>query len=187
MEHIINNPITSEECFERALKSVLLHEGGYSDNPDDPGGATNFGITQKELSRIYKIIGIPPNVGELDENDAAIYYRSQWWDMYHFYALNSVPVACKLFDMAVNIGITASVKMLQLECNRIGYSISVDGAMGANTIGTVNRITNSGKEEDLLDSLVERNRTYYENLVKYNTKLKVFLDGWLNRAAYRGT
>ncbi len=182
----MNNKITAQERFDAAFDDLLEHEGGYSNNPYDPGGPTNFGITQKELTRVYKQLNLPEVVKSLTVDEAATYYKSQWWDKYHYEAINSLAIASKLFNMAVNMGPSAATRLIQESCNYLGYPIRMDGILGAETFGVINQICLYGMEEDLMGDLIDNQKWYYEQLVDAKPKLEVFLKGWLNRAAYEG-
>lgn len=181
------NPITSEERFAVALKAVIEHEGGYSNNPDDSGGKTNFGITQKELLKVSEILKIPSDVKILTKEDAAIYYKTEWWDRYHFNAINSVPISCKIFDMTINIGPSAAFKILQKACTYLNKPLPIDGIMGTITIGIVNRLCIDGHEQEIIDALIDTQKKYYIDIIKHNPKQGIFLKGWLKRAEYKGS
>src|SRR5207244_1797640 len=91
-------------AFERAVARVLGDEGGYADNPSDPGGETKFGISKREYPQL--------DIAALTRADAiAIYYRD-WWQRYRYSELPG-PIAAKVFDLAVNIGPAHAVRCLQ--------------------------------------------------------------------------
>ena len=102
-----------DKLFESALHVVLQHEGGYIDNPDDPGGATKYGITQKSLNSCCASLDIPGKVENLTPADAAIYYKNEWWNKYNYSKIKSEKIARKLFDMAVNMGSYKANKIIQ--------------------------------------------------------------------------
>ena len=67
--------------FERALPRILAHEGGYVDDPRDPGGATNKGITHKTYSGWLRSKGLPDkNVRYISDAEVAAIYRQNYWD-----------------------------------------------------------------------------------------------------------
>ena len=91
--------------FDRALKVVLSHEGGFANNPADPGGATNYGITAATLGA-WRGLGRPAKDGEvltMTLEEAGAIYRSRYWRP-EYDLIDSDLVAIKIFDMAVNMG-----------------------------------------------------------------------------------
>jgi len=180
---MIQDVLTPQERFDYALNILLQDEGGYSDNPDDPGGATNLGITQEDLDDYHIKFGLPANVKDLTYDDAAKFYKIMWWDRFHYDAINSLHIATKIFDLAVNIGACEAHKLLQNALSYSGYSeIKVDGILGPKTISAVNECTLHGREEDLMENICEGASAYYKTIIEENTKLYKFLNGWLKRA-----
>ena len=97
----------------RALEYVLQWEGGYSNDPVDHGGETNYGITQITLNRYIKShpgTKVPDRVKKLSVKDAEEIYRNEYWK---FDGIRDQSIATKLFDMSVNMGVGTAVKMLQ--------------------------------------------------------------------------
>src|SRR5690606_39725856 len=86
----------TDERFLRAVEVVLEHEGGYVNDPRDPGGETNWGISKRAYPDL--------DIANLTRTDAiAIYYRD-WWQRYEYDRLKDDAVVTKLLDMAVNMG-----------------------------------------------------------------------------------
>jgi lysozyme family protein len=147
--------------FDIAIKTVLANEGGLCNVGDDPGGLTNFGISQKSYPNI-DIRALTP------ETAAAIYKRDFW----HYDAVQSQAMATKIFDMSVNMG-HAAIRILQT-C----LGITVDGLWGPGTCAAVN-----AAGDDLLNTYRNALSQHYQNLVLANPALAQFLKGWLRRAA----
>jgi lysozyme family protein len=100
------------ENFECALALTLQFEGGYSDHPADPGGATNMGITRATLTRAR---GRPVGKAEimaLSRKEAAAIYRRLYWDAVRADELPS-GLDIAMFDFAVNSGPAAACKALR--------------------------------------------------------------------------
>src|SRR6516165_6284529 len=96
-----------DDNFDTCLAFTLKEEGGYSDNPADPGGATNMGITLAT----YRQWSDNPNLGpvqvqDMTERTARAIYRSLYWNPLRADAL-PVGVDLSVFDMGVNAGIWA--------------------------------------------------------------------------------
>ena len=112
--------------FDAAFKRLIGHEGGYVNHPSDPGGATNFGISK----RSYPGEDI---AGMTLERAKTIYKRDFWGPA----ACDALPDAVRfdVFDMAVNSGVRAAVRMLQ---EAIGET--ADGVVGPKTLQAVQSI-----------------------------------------------
>jgi lysozyme family protein len=118
--------------FDRALARVLVYEGGISNNPNDPGGLTNRGITQGTynswLSRqqrpLRSVIGIQPN-------EVAAIYKTDYWDRIGGDDLPSGVDFC-MFDAAVNSGVGGATKWAQAI-----LSLTVDGDFGPKTLQAI--------------------------------------------------
>ncbi len=82
--------------FEKAVKVVLSHEGGYVNRASDPGGETKFGISQATYPNL--------DIKSLTEADAKAIYRADWWDHFEYGRFGNHAVALKVFDHALNIG-----------------------------------------------------------------------------------
>lgn len=109
---------------------VLRHEGGFVDDPNDPGGATNMGVTQDTLDRVrgqLKRVSLPESVRNLTQPQAEAIYRFDYWRPI---AANEMPrgIDIAAFDMAVNQGVEDAVRALQQAAGA-----KVDGIMGPNT------------------------------------------------------
>ncbi len=99
--------------FAQALALVLVHEGGKSDDPHDPGGKTNWGITHIDYDAYRKSKGLPlQDVYLMTDVERDDIYRSMYWDPVHGDDLPS-GLDYVIFDGGVNSGISQSVKWLQ--------------------------------------------------------------------------
>ena len=177
-----DEPVTPAGRFAYALSFLLHDEGGFTDDPDDPGGATNLGITQNDLSLVASKLHLPANVQSLTRNDAATYYKAIWWDRHNYNAINSLIIATKVFDIAVNMGAERAHTLLQKALHCVGYGLKLDGILGAKTIAATNECCLHGRQDDLLDELREESVHYYQLITEENPKLYKFLKGWLTRA-----
>jgi lysozyme family protein len=110
---------------------VIGLEGGYVDNPADPGGATNFGITQKflDMARSANVtMGLPASVADLTQAQAASLYRTVQWAAVQGDSLPS-PLALLAFDTAVNEGQARAALILQQ-----ALGVTPDGVIGPQTL-----------------------------------------------------
>jgi lysozyme family protein len=93
----------ARENFDRALRLVLLHEGGFVDHPRDPGGATNLGVTLATYSRWIGRQATKAELRRLTPRDVAPIYRKGFWDAVRADDLPS-GLDYATFDYAVNSG-----------------------------------------------------------------------------------
>lgn len=181
--------LTPYEKFNIAVTFVLKHEGKFSYNKNDPGDETNYGISV----RFLKMAGLDINedgkinikdILAIDENVAKKIYKRYWWDVYNYEAIDDISICSKVFDLAINIGQISAVKILQNALMWYIYpsSIKVDGILGQLTINYVNDLCKANRGTRLLNQIIKESCDYYQNLVKKNIKLYVFLGGWINRA-----
>jgi lysozyme family protein len=168
--------------FDDAIPTMLRHEGGFENDPNDPGGITNFGVSLRWL----KAQGL---LEELEDEDhtqdvlvvmktmtraqATAFYKSYWWNFYRYGTIKAQPVATKVFDTAVNLGASRAHRFLQA-----ATGLPQDGVLGLKTLAEVN----SSPSAQLVVKLQSYQATYYRALVIKNPKLDKFLGGWLNRA-----
>lgn len=115
--------------FDLAAELVRIHEGGLVDHPNDPGGRTNFGITQATLDASRELYAtLPATVDELLWEQAKFIYRHHYWEPIRGDDLQ-LAISLMVFDCAVNQGVARSVRFLQQ-----ALSVKVDGWMGAKTL-----------------------------------------------------
>lgn len=158
--------------FERALPIILRAEGGYVNDPDDPGGETNFGITTRTYHAFLKRSGHQPrSVKEISEDEVrAIYWYSYWVPA----QCDRLPWPLKLihFDCAVNTGVSAAIRQLQR-----ALGLQDDGIMGPITVA---RCAPAGPRESYR-YLLERAFFYRSVARRTPTSAKFLAGGWLGR------
>lgn len=114
--------------FQRALSLVLKHEGGWADNPKDPGGATMRGVTIGTFRRYVKPNATKDDLRKITDQQIATVYRRQFWDAVSGAELPD-GIDYAVFDFAVNSGPTRAAQYLQ---NVVG--VTQDGKIGPATI-----------------------------------------------------
>lgn len=118
--------------FNKALARVLVYEGGYSNNPKDPGGATMKGITQGTYNSWRSRHGQgPASVANISDADVAAIYKADYWDRIHGDNLPSGVDFC-MFDAAVNSGVGGATKWAQAV-----MGLNTDGDMGPKTLAAI--------------------------------------------------
>lgn len=128
---------TVTDRVARIAREIVAREGGYVNDPDDPGGATNFGVTIHTMRRL----GIDLNGdGKVTEADVRALTRAQAVDIFidHYFrrpGIAALPGVLQesVFDMYVNAGSNA-VRLLQRLLCKMGHDTAVDGQIGPQTI-----------------------------------------------------
>lgn len=162
--------------FEKALKDGLVYEGGLVDDPDDPGGRTNKGITQKNYDKYRKEKGLPQqDVANIGDSEVRDIYQTKYWNNN---CDNLTPrLARAHYDWSINHGNSGATKTLQ-------------GVLGVPQTGTFDQATKDklnealkdpGSEDKLLDQYLRARENWYNNRVATKPSQAKFLKGWLNR------
>ncbi len=167
--------------FDYAFEQTLCLEGGYSDDPADRGGRTNWGITEATLKDAYKrgLIGTS-DVAQLNKDEARMIYKADYWDALRLDSVLSPAIAAEIFDTAVNMGRSAAVKILQEALNYLSESLAVDGAMGMKTLEALNKWS-SKDERALMVCLNGFQFMRYVGIIEMNASQKRFARGWTKR------
>jgi len=121
-----------KENFDECFKNMLVSEGGYVDHPQDPGGRTNLGVTQRVWE---EWMGRPVTEKEMRALTPIMVkplYKRKYWDAVRADDLMAGVDYC-VFDVAVNSGPGRAIKFLQ---SAVG--VTVDGGFGSNTLAAVN-------------------------------------------------
>lgn len=176
--------------FGEILCRALRLEGNYSDDPVDAGGETVRGIARNywpdwegwEIVDARKAASETPYTTELDPLVEA-HYRRYFWTPLRGDSINSLEIASRLFDIAVNMGTSRAAKFLQEALNllnRNGKSwdeLIEDGLIGPRTLGILNK-AESLHVTRLLEAL---QGMHYIQLVRRRPTQERFLRGWLSR------
>lgn len=158
-----------ESNFPRALKLVLKHEGGFVDHPNDPGGATNKGVTIGTYRRYVNRKGTVADLKRITDAQVAAVYKRHYWDKVRGDALPS-GIDYAVFDFAVNSGPARAAKYLQ----RV-LGVSQDGAIGLATIAAAARADSRKVVERLCDDRM----AFLKRLKHWPT----FKNGWTSRVS----
>ncbi len=167
---------------EQMIDDILRREGGFVDHPNDRGGPTKYGVTQRTLSQYIGRAALRSEVERMSEDVARDIYQTNYFVAPRIDRLPDT-IQAFAFDCAVNHGPRRAIKFVQSVCNQAGVepSLDIDGAMGPNT-----RKAAFWAEQTMgpvfLKALVEERRNFYYAIVNANPSQKVFLRGWLRRA-----
>lgn len=179
------------QSVRQIATAIVGREGGYVNDPDDPGGATNFGVTIHTMRRL----GLDLNEdGRVDVRDVRSLSRSQAVDIFirHYFDAPRIgelpdPLHPSVFDMFVNAGGNA-IRILQQLLNEMGYPASVDGVLGPQSIAATHEAMKAAPDH-MVDAYGIARRNYYFRLAdrrrasrKYARTRKGGKGGWIKRA-----
>jgi lysozyme family protein len=163
--------------FDVFLPLVLQSEGGYSNDPDDPGGETNKGITMRLFQQCsHELLGIDPtseNLRGLTDAQAGIIYKAAFWDKISGDAFELQDLANIVCDSFVNSG-THATTLLQKVLNNLGANVIVDGVIGRATVQALSSLDQTAVYRQYKQGRID----YYRNL---GVSYPMYLKGWLNR------
>jgi lysozyme family protein len=152
--------------FEDIINDVLVHEGGYVNDPLDNGGETNFGISKRWYPEL--------DIKGLSVDDAINIYYNDYWKPSKAEDLPKV-LRKTYFDMCVNMGQKQAVKVLQDAINSTKSArIDVDGIIGEQTIKYSNKISKR--------RLQSYRCLFYGKLIVQKPDQERFYYGWFKRA-----
>lgn len=182
-----------DTAFSNAIETVLAHEGGFVDHPDDPGGATNWGVSLRWLVSLGDIDldrdGFTDfdfdrdgdvdadDIRKMTREDAVEVYRIYWWERFEYNLLPEL-IGPKTFDLAVNMGAHQAHKLLQRACRACDAPVVDDGVLGPVT----RKAVFCADERALLTSLRSEAAGFYRGLVIAKPRFETFIAGWLRRA-----
>jgi lysozyme family protein len=151
--------------FEPAVEWVLSHEGVTSDDKDDSGGLTKYGISQAAHPEV--------DIASLTLDQAKAIYRRSYWENQRYREIQNQRVATKIFDMSVNMGFHQAHMIAQAQVEAVE-----DGVLGPASIAAINAEPADRLLADLCMGCVD----FYHDLVNRKPSNAKFLKGWLARA-----
>lgn len=158
-----------KQNFAECLQKLLVHEGGFVNHPDDPGGMTNLGVTKAVWEEWVRHPVDEKQMQNLSPTIVAPLYRAKYWDKIKGDELPS-GVDYVVFDAAVNSGAGRAAKWLQA-C----VGVEVDGGIGPKTLAAVNAFD----ANQLIEDYAKRRLSFLMDLQHWDT----FGKGWSRRVA----
>lgn len=158
-----------DKNFDKSLKLVLAHEGGWADHPKDPGGATMKGVTLATFRAYVKPNATKDDLRKITDEQLATVYRRHYWDVV---AGAELPggVDYAVFDFAVNSGPSRAAKYLQAV-----VGAKQDGKIGPATVAAVKKVMRPTVINDLCDKRMD----FLRKLKTWGT----FGKGWTSRVS----
>lgn len=179
------------KSVEQIAAEIVAREGGYVDDPDDPGGATNYGVTIGTLRRLDRDLD---GDGVVTKADLKRLTAGQAADIFveHYFRrprIDALPESlhASVFDMYVNSGANA-VKILQRLLVAMRIPVAIDGIIGPQTIAAAAR-AQAAAPDHLADAYGIARRNYYYALADRRPASRKFArrrdggkGGWIRRA-----
>lgn len=169
--------------FKKAFEATMRSEGGYVNDPQDPGGETYRGIARKFHSKwegwttidaLKKRSNFPRSLDQDASLQAQIadFYQHQFWDKVRGDQIENQDVAESIFDFAVNAGIGASVTLAQT-----ASGAPTDGLMGTDTLAAINK-----KDPQTFLALFALHKiARYIHIVEKRPESRKYFYGWVRR------
>lgn len=162
--------------FHRCHQIMRVNEGGFVDHPDDPGGATNMGVTQRTYDEWRRRNHRPTrSVRDIEEVEVQQIYYEGYWRAGYCHKMPDDASALVLFDACVNHGHRPAMTFIQRGAGI--PSASVDGIYGPQTDAAV-RATDPPL---LVRRALDARWAYFERIMERNPRLESFRRGWRNR------
>ncbi|CUX80458.1 MAG: putative secretion activating protein [Roseibaca calidilacus] len=172
---------------QNLAEQIVAREGGFVNDPDDPGGATNFGVTLHTLRRLrpHQQVCVD-DVRALTRDDAVTIYVEHYFTRPRIGDLPE-PLWATVFDMYVNAGANA-VRILQRLLNEMGQDVTVDGVIGPQTIAATHWAFDMAPNH-MVDAYGIARRDYYYRIADQRPASRKFArrrdggkGGWIIRA-----
>ena len=158
-----------KDNWEQSFALVLKHEGGFVNNPKDPGGMTNLGVTKKVWESYVGHEVDEAEMRSLTPDIVMPLYKKNYWDAVNGDDLPA-GVDYAVYDLAVNSGVRRAVKILQKAAG-----VAQDGVIGPATIEAVN----DKNARELAQDVCESRLAFLQALPTFDT----FGKGWSRRVA----
>lgn len=165
----------SRANFERAQAIIKVFEGGFSNDPNDPGGPTNFGITHKILAAWRKKKSVTAaEVHDMTYEEAKDIYYAEFWSKSSCGHMPG-PLALPVYNIAVHAGPITAMKFLQRALNQNGAVLKIDGDIGDNSRAAIAAAPVQETISDLID--------LYEAKLRAHKKFTYYKKGFLKRVS----
>jgi lysozyme family protein len=170
--------------FNQAFLLVIANEGGYVNDPDDPGGETYKGVARKIFSKwdgwikidlLKRQSGFPGNLDKDVElqQDIEDFYRVNFWNKVKGDDITNQKVAESIFDFGVNAGVGTSASLAQLV-----VEAETDGVIGKESITRINAFNS----DHFLAAFTVAKIARYVNIVKKRPTSRKYFYGWVLRS-----
>jgi len=160
------------------IQDIIRTEGGYVDHPNDPGGKTKYGITEK----VARANGYKGDMKDLPMDFAHSLYFKKYVVEPNFNAITPPALLAEVVDTGVNMGPTTAAKFLQRALNAVaGSGLVVDGDFGKRSQQALTEYLQTRKGGDVILTKAVNclQGARYIELVESNVKNRSFINGWI--------
>jgi len=168
------NYTISDPKLQEYFPTLLSHEGGFANHPNDPGGATNKGITLNTFKKYsMELLNVQPtldNLKRLTDSQAAAIYETGYWNPSGAGNISDKQLGWLHFDTYLHGGAS----------NVLGNTISSYGESGR-SISTLNSILKVNSAENVFNTYKQERLNRFDRIIENNPKLETFRNGWTNR------
>jgi lysozyme family protein len=158
-----------KENWDKSFDMVLVHEGGYVNDPRDPGGRTNMGVTQRAWESYLNRSVTETEMRGLTRDEIKPFYKAMYWDKLKGDQLPA-GVDYAAYDLAVNSGVGRAAKYLQEIAG-----VVADGAIGPKSLEAIAACN----PEQMVDALCDMRLEFLQRLPTFGA----FGKGWSRRVA----
>ena len=184
---MIDSKAQQANAASRMLDFIMEREGGFVNDPKDPGGATKYGISLRFLKTIDPVMADLDEDGDVDVDDifalspelARDFYR-QWFYRPMRIDLYPAPLGAAMLDTGVNMGKRRASRILQQALNQCGAALVVDGIVGTKTRTALMFFD----VMDILRAFLLARVFVYAKLCRENQDLHRFFYGWVERVRH---
>jgi lysozyme family protein len=163
-----------------ALKRTLKFEGGYVNDPHDPGGETNLGITK----RVAEGHGYTGDMHDIPMSIVTAIYKQSYWDALKLDSITGQVFANHAFDCAVNMGSGTAAKMMQNTVNAqdSSFALVIDGGIGSKSTSAINVLcATTENERSLVTQFCHLRKKRYYDIIAKRPESARYINGWLKR------
>lgn len=167
-----------EPSFDTAVDFTLRQEGKLSNNPNDKGGLTKFGVTQERWTEYLKKVNVPAlpkSVANITVDQAIAFYYSEFWKLP---GIDKLPRELQVpaFDFYVNSGDNAIKKLQAI------LGVTTDGDLGPATLAKLEPMQ-AGQLRRLRNDYVTKRLVWLMDVAQHNPQDLAFIEGWAARVA----
>lgn len=167
--------------YGKSFEILLRHEGTvYTDDPDDEGGPTKFGVTIPVYAEFLGLTVTPADIEALGVETAYEVFRVLWWDRHKYYNIVSTDIAARIMLASIHLGPGRGHRAAQRACRACGHRIAEDGIIGPISKRTINEIPSVIYVAALRSEVA----SYYRRIWDKEPEKKKKWRGWENRAYY---
>lgn len=171
--------MTNPDAFDKAMDYLLGNEGTqFTDNPNDSGGPTKFGVTKGAFEEFIEEIISIEDFKLLTIDSARTFYHLKYWMLLSCDKINDLGVAIAIFDCGVLYGVRTASYLTQKTLNQCGSNLKTDAVVGPKTVAALNSINVHDFISTLNVILISR----INLIIRAHPKDEVFRKGWTSRA-----